>query len=66
MFVGVPCPTDAVRRGVSFPAQNLEGSVQLPFFVMAYHVYILYSPSIDSYYNGKTSDLNDGLKRHNI
>jgi putative endonuclease len=37
----------------------------LPFFIMKYYVYILYSPSIDSYYKGQTSDLVDRLKRHN-
>jgi len=37
----------------------------LPFFIMEYYVYILYSPSIDSYYKGQTSDLDDRLNRHN-
>jgi putative endonuclease len=32
---------------------------------MDYYVYILYSPSIDSYYKGQTSDIDDRLKRHN-
>jgi putative endonuclease len=32
---------------------------------MEYYVYILYSPSIDSYYKGQTSDIDDRLKRHN-
>jgi len=29
------------------------------------HVYILYSPSIDTYYVGSTGNLEDRLKRHN-
>ena len=32
---------------------------------MRYYVYILYSPSIDSYYKGQTSDLDDRINRHN-
>ena len=32
---------------------------------MEYYVYILYSPSIDSYYKGQTSDLDVRLNRHN-
>jgi len=29
------------------------------------HVYILYSPSIDTYYVGSTGNLEDRLQRHN-
>ena len=29
------------------------------------HVYILYSPSIDTYYIGSTANLEDRIKRHN-
>ena len=32
---------------------------------MDFFVYILYSESIDSYYKGQTSDLEDRLHRHN-
>jgi len=32
---------------------------------MAYTVYILYSPGIDLYYKGQTSNLDDRLMRHN-
>lgn len=32
---------------------------------MPYFVYILYSESLDIYYKGQTSDLNDRIKRHN-
>ena len=32
---------------------------------MQYHVYILYSQSLDKYYVGHTKDLNDRLTRHN-
>ncbi len=32
---------------------------------MPYFVYILYSESLDTYYKGQTSDLEDRLKRHN-
>ena len=32
---------------------------------MAFHVYILYSPSLNQYYIGHTSDLKDRLFRHN-
>ncbi|MGE0021615.1 MAG: GIY-YIG nuclease family protein [Draconibacterium sp.] len=32
---------------------------------MSYFVYILYSPSTDSFYKGQTSDINDRLRRHN-
>lgn len=32
---------------------------------MKYFVYILYSPSTDSFYKGQTSDINDRLSRHN-
>lgn len=32
---------------------------------MVYTVYILYSPSIDQFYIGHTSDLTDRLFRHN-
>ncbi len=32
---------------------------------MGYTVYILYSPSTDSYYKGQTSNLDDRLSRHN-
>jgi len=32
---------------------------------MAYWVYIIYSPSTDSYYKGQTDDLADRLSRHN-
>ena len=32
---------------------------------MPYFVYILYSESLDTYYKGQTSDLDDRLKRHN-
>ena len=32
---------------------------------MKYYVYILYSSSIDSYYKGQTSDIDDRLNRHN-
>jgi putative endonuclease len=32
---------------------------------MKYHVYILYSPSIDSYYKGQTFDIDERLNRHN-
>ena len=32
---------------------------------MSYYVYILFSPSTDSYYKGQTSDLQDRLNRHN-
>lgn len=32
---------------------------------MSYTVYILFSPSTDSYYKGQTSNIDDRLKRHN-
>jgi putative endonuclease len=32
---------------------------------MPYHVYILYSNSLDSFYKGQTSDLSTRLNRHN-
>jgi len=32
---------------------------------MSYFVYILYSPSTNSFYKGQTADLSDRLKRHN-
>ncbi len=32
---------------------------------MKYSVYILYSPLIDSYYKGQTSDLHERIRRHN-
>jgi putative endonuclease len=32
---------------------------------MPYYVYILYSESLDAYYKGQTSDLDDRIKRHN-
>ena len=32
---------------------------------MSYYVYILYSISVDRYYVGQTSNLEDRLKRHN-
>ncbi|MEN8115505.1 MAG: GIY-YIG nuclease family protein [Bacteroidota bacterium] len=32
---------------------------------MVYYVYILYSPSTDSYYKGQTYDLHERLTRHN-
>jgi len=32
---------------------------------MNYSVYILFSPSTDSYYKGQTSNLDDRLSRHN-
>ena len=32
---------------------------------MDYFVYILYSPSTDSYYKGQTSNLRERLTRHN-
>ena len=32
---------------------------------MPYYVYILYSESLDTYYKGQTSDLDDRIKRHN-
>jgi len=32
---------------------------------MAYHVYILYSQSLDRYYVGSSSDIQDRLSRHN-
>ena len=32
---------------------------------MSYIVYILYSVSVDRYYVGQTSNLNDRLQRHN-
>ena len=32
---------------------------------MSYTVYILYSSSIDSFYKGQTSDIEDRLRRHN-
>ena len=35
------------------------------FFVMPYHVYILYSPSLNQYYVGHTENLKDRIFRHN-
>ncbi len=32
---------------------------------MSHHVYILYSPSIDSFYKGQTSNVSKRLIRHN-
>ena len=32
---------------------------------MKYFVYILYSPSVDSFYKGQTSNIEDRIKRHN-
>ncbi len=32
---------------------------------MPFHVYILYSKSIDQYYIGHTAEINDRLFRHN-
>ncbi|MGC9472074.1 MAG: GIY-YIG nuclease family protein [Bacteroidales bacterium] len=32
---------------------------------MGYCVYILYSPSADSFYKGQTADLKDRICRHN-
>jgi putative endonuclease len=32
---------------------------------MNYYVYILYSPSTDTYYKGQTSNLTERLSRHN-
>jgi putative endonuclease len=32
---------------------------------MSYFVYIIYSPSTNTYYKGQTADLNDRLSRHN-
>lgn len=35
------------------------------FLFMDYHVYILYSKSLDRYYVGSSGDINDRLSRHN-
>ena len=34
------------------------------FFVMPYHVYILYSKTLDQYYIGQTENLTDRIFRH--
>ncbi len=38
---------------------------QIRGFFMTYSVYILYSPSLNSFYKGHTDDLEDRLYRHN-
>ena len=35
------------------------------FFIMTFHVYILYSKSINKYYKGQTNNIEDRLRRHN-
>jgi len=36
-----------------------------PFSLVMYHFYIIYSPSIDKYYTGHSSNLDERLKKHN-
>jgi len=48
------------------PQKNPSGGCRMGFFVSLgiHYFYILYSKSLDRYYLGHTSDLNERLRRH--
>jgi putative endonuclease len=45
-----------------FQPRNLRGY----FFVMHYHIYIIYSHSLDKYYTGYTEDIALRINQHNL
>ena len=59
-----PCQGRGREFESRFPLRNRKEAFA-SFFYMSYTVYILYSPSTDSYYKGQTSDLEDRIRRHN-
>jgi putative endonuclease len=63
--VGRARPCQGRGRGFEsrLPLKQKEATHFL--FFMCYIVYILYSPSTDTFYKGQTSDLSERLNRHN-
>ncbi len=51
--------------GHRFDSGILHKAFLRKFFFMLFHVYILYSKSIDQYYIGHTAEIHDRLFRHN-
>ena len=53
------------RHHLSLATRNQRECKRLPFFIMGYFVYVLYSASLNRFYIGQTNNMKARLERHN-